>query len=246
MDNDRISYIENEIFIEEVGLLIDKYIANQDISVILENGDNNQNKIIKAVSLLIKKVDDKCKEITSKFFNKTNNEFEKFLLKVAKPLDNNGFLIDFRVDPEETYMIHKKWVKLINDNYGRVENYPMITEYSKSEKNFGKPRALSLSECVKFFHKYEELSNDCKKLNKVIYEDCLKDIASGRFTTEHKSIIIDLIHVTNLIEGNLRALTPENMFKSKNLYDGINDLIKKNPKNIKLIPNKFRNDFDLK
>jgi len=247
MNYDDIEYIKNEIFIEKSILYIEKYNSDLSISLLLEDGDTGSGGIATIINKSLDKLEGLYNSLINKFFNNKNRQFESFLLKIGKKISKEDFSISFNINPEKLYENQLDSIKLISDNYDKPENVNKFLDVNTVVPDLGKPTDLTIEECIDIFHKFERLSILCEKTSKTMYKSIMVRIKNlGERQHVSNVGLYEMIHIMNIIHINIKRFSPEAIYNNSKFKYAVKKLVNKDPNNIKLIPNKFRDDFDLK
>jgi hypothetical protein len=242
-----VEYIENEIFIEKSLLYIEKYNSDLSISLLLEDSKSSSENITNVVDKSLDRLEDLHNSFINKFFNNKNRQFESFLLKIGKKISKEEFSISFDINPEKLYENQLDSIKLISDNYDKPENVNKFIDVNTVVPDLGKPTDLTIEECIDVFHKFEKLSILCEKTSKIMYTSIMTRIKNLGERQHISNIgLYEMIHIMNIIHINIKRFSPEAIYNNSKFKYAVKKLVNKDPNNIKLIPNKFRDNFDLK
>lgn len=245
MDYSNIEYIESEIFIEKTFMYVEKY--NTDLEILLLTENSNSDNITDTANKALNKLKDLHKFFIDRFFNNENRQLESFLLKIGEKIPKEEFSISFNINPEELYKHQIESMMLIFDNYDKPEYYHKFKDVNNTVPDLGKPTDLTIKDCIDMFHKFEKLSNLCERNTQIMYKSIIKRI-KNRAERDHISNIglYEMIHIMNIIHININRFSPKAIYNNNAFKQAVKKLIDKDSDNIKLIPNKFRDSFNLK
>lgn len=214
--------LETDIFIESVGLLFDNINVNNKISILLEDGNNdNSNILLKLADSIINKIKEIIDWIKDKIIGSKEEKDYKTVID-AYIKSNKDFTITFDDDPEINYNNYVKIYNVIksgdkNEDIDKIIN----AEVKKADKPYKKCQEL-LDKFDILLSKYNELAKSFKK-----------DIKSGDDTLNkmRSDSLKKCLKISNLIRKNMSKLTYANIMKQPGITDKVKFWLK-NDKNI--------------
>lgn len=223
MYNDLYLYnLETNIFIESIDLMFDNIDMNDNLSLLLEDGNNdNSNILLKMADSIIAKIKEIIDWIKDKIIGSKEEKDYKAVID-AYMKSNKDFTLTFDDDPEINYNNYVKIYNMIKSGNNNEDIDKIInSEIKKGDKSYKKCQEL-IDKFNILLSKYNELAKSLKK-----------DIKSDKESNKTKSDNIKrCLKITNLIRKNITILTYSNIIKQP----GIMGKIKFWLKNDKTIP----------
>lgn len=222
MYNDLYLYnLETDIFIESTDLLFENINSNNSVSLLLEDGNDNSNMLVKLADSIINKIKEIIDWIKDKIFGSKEEKDYKTVID-AYMKSNKDFTLTFDDDPEINYNNYVKIYNMIKSGNNNEDIDKIISiEIKKGDKSYKK--------CQELIDKFRVLSSKYNELAKSLKNDMKSDEESKKIKSDQ---IKKCLKITNLIRKNITILTYSNIIKQP----GISGKIKFWLKNDKTIP----------
>ena len=223
MYNDLYLYnLETDIFIESTDLLFDNINMNDNLSLLLEDGNtDNSNILLKMADSIITKIKEIIDWIKDKIIGSKEEKDYKAVID-AYMKNNKDFTISFNDDPEINYNNYVKIYNMIKSGNNNEDIDKIInSEVKKADKSYKK--------CQELIDKFNILLSKYNELAKSLKKDIKSDKESNKIKSDQ---IRKCLKITNLIRKNITILTYSNIIKQP----GITGKIKFWLKNDKTIP----------
>ena len=213
--------LETDIFIESTDLLFENINSNNSVSLLLEDGNDNSNMLVKLADSIINKIKEIIDWIKDKIFGSKEEKDYKTVID-AYMKSNKNFTLTFDDDPEINYNNYVKIYNMIKSGNNNEDIDKIISsEIKKGDKSYKK--------CQELIDKFRVLSSKYNELAKSLKNDMKSDEESKKIKSDQ---IKECLKITNLIRKNITILTYSNIIKQP----GISGKIKFWLKNDKTIP----------
>lgn len=230
-------YLDNldfDIFIESIELTLDGIDCDNEISLLLEDGNTDDNKkkniIMRAIDAIMKKIREIIDWIKSKLFGGENKKYEDFL-KLADSKVSNIY-VDFDIAPRKTYEKYLKIFNTISKNYdklsadNKLEYMDDVREMINKKSEF---EALQPKECLELFKNYDKLLRNYETLSNRVSARVKNKLDKGEsYLNEQKTLSL-ISRIMNDIKICMSKLSAKKIVNSTSFKKSLGEWIASNP-----------------
>ena len=164
--------LETDIFIESTDLLFENINSNNSVSLLLEDGNDNSNMLVKLADSIINKIKEIIDWIKDKIFGSKEEKDYKTVID-AYMKSNKDFTLTFDDDPEINYNNYVKIYNMIKSGNNNEDIDKIISsEIKKGDKSYKK--------CQELIDKFRVLSSKYNELAKSLKNDMKSDEESKK------------------------------------------------------------------
>jgi len=228
-------YLDNldfDIFIESTELIFESVSCNNEISLLLEDGNDNKKKniIMRAVDAIMKKIREIIDWIKSKLFGGKNKKYEDFLKLADSKV--SGLSVEFDKSPKKVYELYSDIFKAISKNYDKLsgnDNSKFIEEVKEKLSRDISKEYLSPKECIDLFYKYNKLSLDYKGLSDKISNYIKSKANSGIDCSQEQKALSLITRLMNDIRNNMSKISPTTISSNNSVISKVKTWANDNP-----------------
>jgi len=235
--------LNTEIFIESIDLIFSNIDMNDNLSLLLEDGDVNKdtkqgNLLMRAIDAIMTKIREIIDWVKSKLFHKDDSKIVGFLKECQKEIKDLS--VHFQKSPIKACENYTKIYNIISKNYDKssrndVDNY--MEEVEKILQEDLPEADISSTDCVKLFEKYNDLMNKYNDLAKKLRSYIKVMYDKGIFAGRERKALSTVSKILNKMRTDMNPLAPSKIVNVNGIKYKIKTWIKDNPIKAKRIRN---------